>query len=142
MATKNKNNRVIKNSAPFENYQQRETGLQVYQFGNSSENHFQRELKDPWVERAADDTEAGAIDRGAGRAEIGMIQHIEELAAELQPLSLGYRESLEQRVVQIHIAGRPQLPAARRADCPDGIGGEYAGVKPARDLLLLGPIRR
>ena len=69
-----------------------------------------------------------------------MIQHVEEFAAELQPLPLGYLEVLEQRVVQIRIAWRPQLPAARRADRAHGIGGEYAGVEPVRDLILFGAI--
>src|SRR6266566_6810802 len=106
----------------------------------NSENHFQRELQYPRVRRAADDAEAGAIDRCAGRAQIGVIQHVEKLTAELQPLALGYLEVLEQRVVQIRIAWRPQLPAARRADRARGVGGEYAGVEPARDLLLFGAI--
>ena len=72
-----------------------------------SEDQFQSELKDPRVRRAADDAEAWAIHRRAGRAQIGMIQHVEELAAELQPFPLVYLEILEQRVVKIRIAGRP-----------------------------------
>lgn len=38
--------------------------------GELRKNQFQRELQDPRIERAADDAEAGAIDRCAGRAQI------------------------------------------------------------------------
>src|SRR5579859_1219603 len=76
---------------------------------NDSENQFQGELQDARFRRAADDAEAGAVERGVRRAQVGMIEHVEELAAELQPLLLRQLEVLEQRIVQIPSSRRPQL---------------------------------
>src|SRR5712691_11734962 len=82
--------------------------------GAGSEPVFQRELDYAWIGCGVDDlAEAAAADIDAWYAEIGMIQDVEELGAELYVLLLGNPQSLAQIEIDVeHI--RPSHDADTR----------------------------
>src|SRR5437879_10194812 len=89
-----------------------------------SENKLQRNLHDTRAAGAADDSEGRTVHRGTGGAEIGMIEDVEKLPTKLYPQAFDHVEGLEQRVVQVPVAGRAQLRAAGAAERADGVRPE------------------
>jgi len=95
-----------------------------------SEQQFQRKLNNPWIARFGDLPEGWAVcDIAVRDIELGVVEGIKELGAELQFFMFGEPGGLQQSEVGV-VDSRAAAERARRvADRAERLGSERVGIK-------------
>src|SRR2546425_858226 len=110
----------------------------------SSKRVAEPELEDSGISGARDAPEQRGCLRRVGRPQVDLVEQVEELAPQLQPVpfAVGHPEALEEREIG---AGkrRPTLRvAAERSERPRRVLSEGVRVEPALDLVAARAIAR
>ncbi len=103
----------------------------------ASERIPQTHLKDARVVRPCDPSEERGTEADGRIAEIHAVERVEHLEAVLQLvlIRVRHREGLEQRRVEIGVAGPLADVATQQSESPDGVGLERGGIEELRDLV-------
>src|SRR5262245_27461771 len=101
---------------------------------------FHRQLNYPPVVRAGDASEVGRADLVPGLAEAGLIEQVERLDPELEPVRSRHHEVLEQGQIGAR-ESRPSNAVARRRSGLGGVGKRAANEAAGREPLVDG-VRR